>query len=105
MTAYLVVFPESSVQDEQKKRQHAATNGLSSVIPAALVKWRNIAPSTTREEIAAMCCRSVSTVDRWVHGIGEPNVSDVWLMEKHKPGLVEMLFSSTKKAARRTTRA
>lgn len=48
-----------------------------------------------------MCCRSVSTVDRWVHGIGEPNVSDVWLMEKHKPGLVEMLFSGAKKGAGR----
>jgi hypothetical protein len=71
----------------------------------ALAKWRNIEPFTMREELAVICNRSISTVDRWVSGKGDPTLTDVWLMEKHKPGLVEMLFGRSVRAARTRRRA
>lgn len=81
----------------QKKRQLPATNGGVRLIPAALMRWRSLEPVTDREELAVICDRSLSTVDRWVRGVGDPTFSDIWLMENHKPGLVKLLFSHAKK--------
>ena len=84
------------MQDGQKSRRSSAAQGPAAlIITKAIIKWRNISPLTTREELACVCFRSVSTVDRWTRGVGEPTVSDVWLMEQHKPGIVDMLFAPT----------
>jgi hypothetical protein len=104
MTARAVVFRRSRVQDGQKSKRSVAPETAG--VPKALIKWRGIEPVTTREELAVICLRSVSTVDRWARGVGEPTVTDVWLMERHKPGLVDMLFSSAKReVGRRALRA
>jgi len=95
MTVTLLGFRRSFVQDGQKTKRSSPGHGPASpVIPTAIIKWRNLSPLTTREELACVCFRSVSTVDRWTRGVGEPTVSDVWLMERHKPGLVDMLFAT-----------
>lgn len=75
------------------------------MIREAVVEWREIEPFTMREELAVICSRSVSTVDRWVRGASEPTVSDVLLMEQHKPGIVDMLFPRTKKEVGRRAAA
>jgi hypothetical protein len=69
-------------------------------VAAALTRWRDLSPPTAREELATICERSISTVDRWVRGVGEPTYSDIWLMESHKPGLVRLLFPSVIKRER-----
>ncbi len=88
------------MQNGQKTKRSASGRAAAGAgLPQVLFDWRNSSPTTTREELAVVCERSVSTIDRWARGVGEPTVTDVWLMEKHKPGIVAMLFKSAKPRA------
>lgn len=74
-----------------KTRQVSAADANATT--EVLVTWRDRSPETSREQVAVVCRRSVSTIDRWFKGLGEPTVSDVRSMEAYKPGLVDALFA------------
>jgi transcriptional regulator with XRE-family HTH domain len=48
----------------------------------------------TREALAGLCERSVSTVERWERGTTEPTLSDIRRMQKKSPGIVGLLFGA-----------
>lgn len=102
MTVAAVGFRQARVQNGYKPKPVRYP-----LVRAAVIGWRDIEPFTMREEIAVICDRSLSTIDRWVRGDGEPTVSDILSMENHKPGIVEMLFANTKRkrAGRKAARA
>jgi DNA-binding transcriptional regulator YiaG len=56
-----------------------------------LRQWRE-GCEMTREQLAPLIGRSVSTIQRWERGIAEPRVSDLRTMEERRPGIIEALF-------------
>jgi DNA-binding transcriptional regulator YiaG len=60
-------------------------------IAEAVIWWRDRA-ELTREEVAVLTGRSHRTIVRWEHGLSQPGVIEVRLMEAHHHGLVRRLF-------------
>ena len=56
-----------------------------------LRRWRENC-GLTREQLAPLIGKSVSTITRWERGMAEPRVSDLRTMEERRPGLIEALF-------------
>ncbi len=68
-------------------------------IAQVMRRWRKLT-ELTREHIATIAGRSLSTVTRWEDGKVSPQIRDIRVLDEHTPGLVAMLFPSPRRAQR-----
>jgi transcriptional regulator with XRE-family HTH domain len=68
-----------------------ARRNLRDLTGRILRTWREEC-ELTREQLAPLIGKSVSTITRWERGVAEPRVSDLRSMEERRPGLIEALF-------------
>jgi len=62
-------------------------------VAAAIAQWAKVDPPISGERIAVETGHGISTVRRWLAGGHEPRMSDVLVLERLRPGLVEALLS------------
>ena len=82
----------------KRKKKNGRVKGLYPDTGKAISTWRGATcnPETgkpySRERLAALVGRCISTIVRWELGDAEPLVRDVRAMEAVQPGIVRALF-------------
>jgi len=61
-------------------------------VAEVLEAWRLQDPPISQENLARIAGVTSKTGHRWCNGFGSPDPEQIRLLEKHRPGLVGVLF-------------